>query len=50
MKKVRLLIVFLGGAIAGGIAGLIMPAECRAKLSRPLGNLIERMEGRMPDG
>ena len=46
MKKVRLLIALLGGAIAG----LILPAECRAKLSRPLAGLIGGMVERMPDG
>jgi hypothetical protein len=50
MKKVRLLIAILGGAIAGVIAGLILPAEWRGKLSRPLEALIRGMVEHMPDG
>jgi len=50
MKKVRLLIALLGGAIAGVIAGLILPAKWRGKLSRPLAGLIGGMLERVPDG
>ena len=50
MKKVRLLIAILGGAIAGLIAGLLLPTEWREKLSRRLGALIGGMVEPMPDG
>ena len=42
--------ILLGGMIAGVIAGLLMPAEQRKKLSRllavPIGHCLEQM----PDG
>lgn len=48
MKRVFLLMVILiGGVLAGVIAGLALPAEWRAKLSRslaaPMGHCLERM-------
>ena len=51
MKKLLLLMVILpGGVIAGVIAGLLMSAEQREKLSRllaaPIGHCLEHM----PDG
>lgn len=46
MKKVLLLIVIL---LAGMLAGLVLPAEWRAKLSRPLAAGIGRCLGHMPD-
>jgi hypothetical protein len=46
MKKVWLLIaIFLGGLMAG----LVLPAEWRGRLSRPLAIVIGRMVARMPD-
>ena len=50
MKKVLLLVaILLGSIIVGVIVGLLLPAEWRAKLSRPLRDLIKRMEERIPD-
>jgi hypothetical protein len=50
MKKVMLVMVtFLGGAIAGLIAGLLLPAEKRARLSQPFAARCERMLERVPD-
>ena len=50
MRKVLLLaVVLLGSIIAGVITGLLLPAEWRAKLSRPPRDLIGRMEERIPD-
>ncbi len=49
MKKVWLLIAILGGLIAGVIAGLVLPAEWRAKLSRPPATVIGRCLEHMPD-
>ena len=51
MKKILLLIaVLFGGVIAGVIAGLLMPAEQREKLSRslaaPIGRGLEQPFGR----
>ena len=45
MKKVFLIVIFL----AGLMAGLILSAEWRAKLSRPLATVIGRMVAHMPD-
>jgi len=54
MKKVLVLIaMLLGGVMAGviaGIAGLLMPAGQRAKLSRSLAAPIGRCLGHVPDG
>lgn len=51
MKRVLLLMaILLGGVIAGGIAGLLMPAEQRAKLSRSLAAPIGHCLAHMPDG
>lgn len=47
MKKVLLLIVFL---LAGLMAGFLLPAEWRAKLSRPLVARIGPCLEHMPDG
>ena len=50
MKKVMLIMVtFLGGAIAGLIAGLLLPAEKRARLSQPFAARCGRMLERIPD-
>lgn len=50
MKKILLLVaILLGSMIVGVIAGLLLPTEWRAKLSRPLRDLIRRMEERIPD-
>ncbi len=54
MKKLGFLIVTLiGGAVfgvlAGLIAGLLLPAETRAKLSQSLVDRIEQMCARVPD-
>lgn len=46
MKKVLLLMVIL---LAGVLVGLILPAEWRGKLSRPLAAHIGRCLERMPD-
>ncbi len=46
MKKVWLLIAVL----AGLIAGLVLPAEWRAKLSRPLAARIRPCLEHMPEG
>ncbi len=51
MKKVLLLMaILLGGVITGVVAGLLMPAKQREKLSRSLATPIEHCLGRMPDG
>ena len=51
MKKVFLLMVILmGGVLAGVIAGLALPAEWRAKLSQSLAAPIGHCLERMPDG
>lgn len=51
MKKWLFRILFLlGGIVAGVIAGLVMPAEWRAKLSQPLASVIGRMLVQAPDG
>jgi hypothetical protein len=50
MKKVLLLAILLGGLIAGVMAGLLMPAELRQKISRLLAAPIRRCLGHMPDG
>ena len=47
MKKVLLLIAIL---LAGMLAGLLLPAEWRGKLSRPLAARIGRCLEHMPDG
>ena len=47
IKKVLLLIVIL---LAGLMAGLLLPAEWRGKLSRPLAARIGQCLERMPDG
>ncbi len=50
MKKVLLLIATLfGGVIAGVIAGLLMPAEQREKLSRSLAAPIKSCLEHVPD-
>ena len=54
MKKLLLLIVtLLGGVIVGVVAGLVvgllLPAEKRARLSRPLAARSGRMLERIPD-
>ncbi len=49
MNKVWLLIAILGGLIVGLIAGLILPAEWRAKLSQLLAAPIGHCLGQMPD-
>ena len=49
MKKVRLLIALLGGAIAGVIAGLLLSTERREKFSRQLAGAIAGVEERVPD-
>ena len=46
MKKVLLIIIFL----AGLIAGFLLPAEWRAKLSQPLAARIGPCLEHMPDG
>ncbi len=45
MKKVWLLVA----VVAGLIAGLVLPAEWRAKLSQPLATVMGRMVANMPD-
>jgi len=51
MKKVLVLIaMLLGGVMAGVIAGLLMPAGQRAKLSRSLATPIGRCLEHIPDG
>ena len=50
MKKAWLLIAILGGLIVGVFAGLILPAEWRGKLSRPLAARIGPCLEHMPDG
>jgi hypothetical protein len=51
MKKVLLLMVTLfGGVITGVIAGLLIPAEQREKLSRLLAAPLGHCLARMPDG
>ncbi len=51
MKKVLLLmVILLGGVIAGVIAGLVLPAEQREKLSRSLAAPIGHCLECMPDG
>ena len=50
MKKVWLLIAIFGGLIAGLFAGLVLPAEWREKLSRPLAAPIGHCLEQMPDG
>jgi hypothetical protein len=47
MKKVLLLMVIL---LAGLMVGLLLPAEWRGKLSRPLAARIGRCLEDMPDG
>jgi hypothetical protein len=47
VKKVLLLLAFL---LAGLMAGLLLPAEWRAKLSRPLAARIGPCLEHMPDG
>lgn len=47
MKKVLLLIAIL---LVGLMAGLLLPAERRGKLSRPLAARIGRCLAHMPDG
>ena len=42
--------MLLGGVITGVIAGLLMPAEQRKKLSRSLAIPIGRCLEHMPDG
>ncbi len=50
MKKILLpMAMVLGGGIAGLIAGLLLPTEQRAKLSRQLAASIGRMIEHMPD-
>lgn len=50
MKKVILLMVtLLGGVIVGLIAGLLLPAEKRARLSQPFAARCGRMLERIPD-
>jgi hypothetical protein len=49
MKRVFLLFaILIGGVIAGVIAGLALPAEWRAKLSRSLVAPIGHCLGHMP--
>jgi len=50
MKKVWLLIAIFGGLIAGLFAGLVLPAEWRARLSRPLVARIGPYLEQMPEG
>ncbi len=51
MKKVMLIMVtLLVGAIAGLIAGLLLPAEKRARLSQPFAARCGHMLERIPDG
>ena len=47
MKKVLLLVAVL---LAGMLVGLILPAEWRAKISRPLAARIGPCLAHMPDG
>ena len=47
MKKVLLLIAIL---LAGLMAGLLLPAEWRGKISRPLVARIGQCLERIPDG
>jgi len=50
MKKMLLLMVtLLGGAVAGLITGLLLPAEKRARLSQPFAARCEWMLERIPD-
>jgi hypothetical protein len=50
MKKVMMLMVtLLGGLIVGLIAGLLLPAEKRARLSQPFAARCGRMLERIPD-
>ena len=46
MKKVLLLMIVL---LVGMLVGLILPAEWRGRLSRPLAAVIGRMVAHMPD-
>ena len=51
MKKVLLLmVILLGGVIASVIAGLLMPARQREKLSRSLATPIGHCLEHIPDG
>jgi hypothetical protein len=51
MKRVLLLMAILfGGVVAGVMAGHLMPAEQREKLSRLLATPIGRCLGHMPHG
>ena len=49
MKKVLFLIAILGSLISGLIAGLILPAEWREKLSRLLAAPMGHCLAQMPD-
>jgi hypothetical protein len=51
MKKVLLLMaILLGGVFVGLLAGLVLPAEQREKLSRALAVRIGHCLERIPDG
>jgi hypothetical protein len=51
MKRVLLLMaILLGGVFAGLIAGLLLPAEQREKLSQALAARIRHCLERIPDG
>jgi hypothetical protein len=51
MKRVLLLmVILLGGGIAGLMAGLLLPTEQREQLSRQLAGSIGGMLEQMPDG
>ncbi len=50
MKRIwTLLAALLGGAMAGVVAGLLLPAEKRAQLSQLLADYLGRMCARIPD-
>jgi hypothetical protein len=51
MRKLLLRILFLlGGFVAGLVAGLLLPAAQRLRLSQQLAAGIGRVAERMPDG
>lgn len=50
MKKLlSLMVTLLGGVVVGLIAGLILPAQTRARLSQPFAARCGRMLERIPD-
>jgi hypothetical protein len=51
MRKLLLRVLFLlGGFVAGLVAGLLLPAAERLRLSQQLAAWIARVAGQMPEG